>query len=478
MQPSEIKCIQLNDGSTLTIVEVVREVPNKRVVCAGMWQGQAVFAKVFFGKKAAQYALRDVGGVEALQRAKLLTPNMLKQCELSKLKAYIVIFKAIIPSDNAELVWSGASEFNRIKLAHKLVKLVAQHHEAGLIQTDMYLKNFLIQYDDIYTIDGDGIRKFDVLSKQKALANLSQLLSKFDVLLLDKHLPLLLNSYTDARGWPESPNLANIKLSIKLLRYKAAKAYADKKVYRQCTDVDVKKTGHGYFAVSSQYSSLRLPQTVSALDSCFTSENIIKDGNTCTVALSSIDGLNVVIKRYNIKTFWHGVSRAIRQTRASLSWANAHRLMLLGLATAKPIALIETRIWGLKREAYFLSEYVDAPDMTVFFHQTSSSTLRAHAVKQLVELFYRLYMLNISHGDMKATNIKVLSDGKPLLIDLDSMQQHRYDFLANKAHARDIKRFMQNWKEEPSLYNAFVKGFKVVYADHAPLQAAQILISL
>ena len=101
--------------------------------------------------------------------------------------------------------------------------------------------------------------------------------------------------------------------------------------------------------------------------------------------------------------------------------------------------------------------------------------LRAEAVKQAIQLFYRLYLLKISHGDMKATNIKVLADGQSLLIDLDSMQQHKRDASAQKAHVRDIKRFMQNWKDTPSLYNAFVKVFKVVYADHAPLQAAQIL---
>ena len=76
---------------------------------------------------------------------------------------------------------------------------------------------------------------------------------------------------------------------------------------------------------------------------------------------------------------------------------------------------------------------------------------------------------------MKATNIKVLTDGWVLLIDLDSMQQHKVGIAAKKAHVRDIKRFMRNWKDQPSLYNAFVKAFKVVYADHAILQTAEIL---
>lgn len=485
MQINSTKCLAtfgiaspeliLDDGTVLSSLKVMRYVPNRRCVCQAIWQGQSVYVKLFFGNKASQYALRDIHGANCLQQANLLTPQLLNHSKLMQVEGFAVIFEEIMPVENAEVVILRSNETAQLILAKQLVSTVAEHHNNKLIQTDMYLKNFLIQHQAVYSIDGDGIRRFNLLSKQKALANLSQLLSKFDVLMLDKHLFTLLDCYTDARGWHEHPNLDKIKINLNLLRFKASSSYADKKVFRQCTDVNVIRGKNKFTAISGHYSGLKLPQAASALDSYFTAENVIKNGNTCTVVLATIDNLRVVIKRYNIKSFWHGVSRAFRQTRASVSWANAHRLKLLGLATAKPVALIETSIGGLKREAYFLTEYVDAPDIAVFFKQTSDSTLRAQAVKYLVELFYRLYLLNISHGDMKATNIKVFPDGKPLLIDLDSMQQHRYDFFAKKAHVRDIKRFMLNWKDQPSLYNAFVKGFKVVYADHAPLLAAKIL---
>jgi tRNA A-37 threonylcarbamoyl transferase component Bud32 len=94
-------------------------------------------------------------------------------------------------------------------------------------------------------------------------------------------------------------------------------------------------------------------------------------------------------------------------------------------------------------------------------------------VKQLVEMFYRLYLLQISHGDMKASNIMIV-DEKPLLIDLDSMQQHRFGLIAKHQHARDLRRFMRNWQHDEALSNAFKKVFKVVYADHQPLKLAHI----
>ncbi|HSI25062.1 MAG TPA: lipopolysaccharide kinase InaA family protein, partial [Methylotenera sp.] len=184
----------------------------------------------------------------------------------------------------------------------------------------------------------------------------------------------------------------------------------------------------------------------------------------------------IVIKRYNIKHFWHGLSRAFRPTRAAASWANAHRLSILEIATAKPIALYEQRIFGLlgfnlRSRAYFLAEYLDLPDVAEYFAQTQDKAQRAEAVKNIATIFYKLYLLQISHGDMKATNIK-MHGTQPVLIDLDSMRQHGKTNIA--AHVRDLQRFMQNWKDNSSLYNAFVKTFKVVYPDDSLLIRAGI----
>lgn len=470
-QPS----LDLDDGSVLSSLQVVRHVPLRRCVCRASWQDRPVYVKLFFGAKAAHYASRDVQGVKALQQAGILTPAILFHGELKQHQAIGIIFKAIVEASNAEEVWLGASEKDQLALGMQLMNTVAEHHEAGLIQTDLYLKNFLIKGDAVYTIDGDGIRSFKKLSKQKALENVCQLLSKFNVLMLNQHLTGLLNQYANARSWQEAPSAGEIGVQVDEARRKATTSYADKKVFRQCTDVNVVKSSQLFTAISSDYAMEPIPQTPQELDACLSAGKLLKDGNTCTVGFAAIGDTQLVIKRYNIKNVWHGVSRAFRPTRAAISWANAHRMQLLGIETAKPIALIETRWFGFRRKAYFLTEYVDAPDMVAFFQQTADGLHRAQAVKYVVQLFYELYLLKISHGDMKATNIKVLPEGQSLLIDLDSMQHHRHAFFAHKAHVRDLKRFMQNWKDEPSLYNAFVKVLKVVYVDHTPLKAAHIL---
>lgn len=471
---SRIAQLDLESFGPLTELEVMRVVSGKRAVCRAFWQQKLVFAKIFFGAKHDQYAVRDKQGVELLVNSNICTPPLLAVTKLASGNGSVLIYEAIDESLNAEQAYLSFPEKERMSLINSLVMTVAQHHKCGLVQTDCYLKNFLVKKDKVFTLDGDGIRQYSSLSPKQMLGNLCLLLSKIDVLDLENWYSSLIGNYLAINDFLKLNN-KNIKPLIENYRIQASSSYADKKVFRQCTDVDVTKNANTKIAISRIYCNLVLPKTAAEADAYLNSDNMIKDGNTCTVFLAQISNVNVVVKRYNIKNFFHGVSRGLRQTRAAASWANAHRLKLLGLQTAHPIALIETKTFVFNRQAYYLAEFIDAPDMGAFFKHSTDKALRAKAVKELVKLMYRLYLLKLSHGDMKATNIKVMSDASPSLIDLDSMQQHKVSSLAQKAHVRDIIRFMQNWKDQPSLYNAFVKVFKVVYLDQTPLQAAKIL---
>ena len=468
-------CLNLPDGSVLNVEHIVRKVPNKRLVCKGLWQNQAVYAKLFIGREANKYATRDQAGVQLLQAAHIATPAIIFAGELPSHGVNVLIFASIARANNAELAYHTLDEPARLNLATLLVKEIAKHHNAGILQTDCYLKNFLLDGDQIITLDGDGIRYVKPLSQHKALANLSALLSTFDVLDTEHWLPHLLDTYAKERAWQTLLDAA-IRKQIHTHRRQAASHYADKKVFRTCTDVKVAALGDIFYGTSREYENKALPASFEKLEQLMTPQNIIKNGNTCTVATAQMGDVKVVIKRYNLKSVWHALSRALRPTRAAKSWANAHRLINLHIATAKPIALVESRPFGLRGKAYFLMEYIDAPDVTEFFLHENDSVTRTNAINNIVELFYRLYLLHISHGDTKASNIKIVHQ-QPVLIDLDSMQQHGNYVAFVSSHARDLARFMQNWQNDIPLYNAFVQVFNAMYPELSVLAKAGIAIN-
>lgn len=457
--------LRLADGSTLVIHEVVRVVPNKRLVCKALWNNQHVYAKLFIGINAKRYAQRDEQGVRTLVNANIATPDLLYVGIIEAVD--VLIFKAIA-AQNADVLYQQLlnSQQNpaRLQLLLQLTSIVAQMHNANLQQTDLYFKNFLRDAEVVYAIDGDGIKPFSTLfKKRKKQRNLATLLSKLDGLdtgwIKDCYA-----QYCKQTAAEYSPfELAKLYALTQKLRQKTANSYADKKVFRTCTDVKVSQTFKQFTALSSDFDAKNL--NVEPLDSALNnSQNRLKSGNTCTVGSAIIANQQVVIKRYNIKNCWHGFKLGVSQSRAAKSWANAHRLTIFNIATAKPLALIEARFGWIKRRAYFLSANINAPDIAEFFAQTSDLATKQRVAYETALLFYKLNLLQISHGDCKASNIKIV-EGKPVLIDLDSMQSHACAWWFEKKHIKDLKRLMQNWANNPETSAIFKKAFVQAYDE-------------
>ncbi|MFA7351135.1 MAG: lipopolysaccharide kinase InaA family protein [Methylotenera sp.] len=476
--------VGLPGGPTLFCEKIVRRVPGKRLVCQGVWGQQAVYAKLFIGSDAARYFERDKCGVERLFKAGIASPAILFSGLAEDGKTHIIIFAAIESAHNAEDIWRELDSPQRLNLAHKLVQTVALHHQAGLLQTDLYLKNFLVQpvlnqEDLIYTLDGDGIRSISPwFKKRQKLRNLATLFSKMDVL-DDGWITALYAQYCLQLGITHSPvDVAEVLDLTQKIRHQVATGYADKKVFRNCTDVKVMRSFKCFQAVAADFCVES--QALTSLDSFLAEAKLnLKNGNTCTVGKVMLAGQSVIIKRYNIKNFWHGLNRAFRVSRAAKSWANAYRLIISNIATAKPLALVEMRFGCFRRRAYYLSEYIDAPDVMQFFAQSTKLEDRQTVARNLATLFYKLYLLKFSHGDCKASNIKIVNLA-PVLIDLDGMQTHFGgvvgDWWFERKHIKDLKRLMKNWANDAEVTHLLKQAFVQEYTAQHPGEDDRILI--
>lgn len=474
--------LTLPDASEFVCHEVVRVLPNRRLVCRGVWNGRAVFTKIFMGNTAAAYADRDKQGVKSLLAAHIPTPELLYEVAINS-HVSVLIFSAISPAENAEYVWRQQPSA-RLALAKALITTIAQHHNAGLIQTDLHLKNFLVQLTalgemQIYTLDGDGVRSLrNIFSKSQRLSNLATLFSKFDVL-DDVWMPELYQLYCSQIGVISSlQGEMDIWSRTQKIRHQVATDYADKKVFRTCTDVKVTQNFRQFSAISAGFNVSS--GALASLDQYLAeSARNIKNGNTCTVAKAELAGKQVVIKRYNIKNFWHGLSRAMRVSRAAISWANAHRLIISNIATAAPLALFEQRLGCLRHRAYFLTEYIDAPDVLQFFAQSLQLEQKQTVARKLASLFYKLYLLKYSHGDCKASNIKIVN-AAPVLIDLDAMRVHFKGILSDwrfeKKHIKDLQRLMKNWENDQEVTSLLKQALQFAYASDDVNAGDNILI--
>lgn len=465
--------IVLSDQTALTGLAAARVLPQRRWVFRAQWSGQAVFAKVFLGAQAEKYAARDAQGVHWLTQAGLATPTLLWQGASADRRARVLIYAAIAPADNADVLYQSLPSAQGLALLKQLVQTLAAQHAAGLIQTDLHLKNFLVADGQVWSLDGDGIQQAR-LSKRQAYRQLAELISKIQV--LDQHawVASLLAAYDAARGWQATLLPATLLAWAKQMKAQEVERYVTRKIFRTCSDVTWQQTGQSAQAVSSA-GGLHMTD-LPALEVAMHVGVVLKPGNTCTVVHTHLQDQSVVIKRYNIKDWLHGVSRAWRPSRAAASWRNAHRLQYYGMLTPQPLLMYEQRYCGMRGRAYFVSAYSPWPDALTFFQQCTDNTQREQVIHQLVTLCYQWYLLKVSHGDMKASNLQVTDQGKIVVIDLDSMQQHRRTQIALRAHAKDIRRLLQNWQADTSLYNALIKSFSLIYQDHTPLRLAGIAL--
>jgi tRNA A-37 threonylcarbamoyl transferase component Bud32 len=465
--------ILLSDGASLTQLQVHRVLPGRRWVFSAQWQGQAVFAKVFIGAQAEKYAQRDAQGALWLAAAGLTTPALLWQGQSQRGQAQVLIYAAIPQAENVQLAYAQGDAGQRMTLIDKVVRVLAQQHTAGLVQTDLHLKNFMLCKDQVWSIDGDGIRQ-QALSKRAAYQQLSALIGKLAVLEQQAWVASLLAAYQQVRLWPADIDSSQILAWAARDKAKAVRDYVERKIFRNCSDVVWQQSSS---FVLARNAHVALPDlSPDALETAMQAGKLLKDGNTSTVVRARLQQLDVVIKRYNIKHVLHALGRSWRPSRAAQSWSNAHRLQYYGFLTPQPLAMLEKRFFGLRGEAYFVSAISAWPDALTFFLTVQDDTLRAEALRQLALTCYQFYLLQISHGDLKASNLQLDAQGRVIVMDLDSMQQHRCARRALRAHVKDIRRLLQNWKDDTSLYNALLQSFQAVYVDRTPLTLAGISI--
>jgi tRNA A-37 threonylcarbamoyl transferase component Bud32 len=342
--------------------------------------------------------------------------------------------------------------------------VLAHQHLAGLKQNDLHMGNFVVTDSEIYTLDAGSVdARFmgSQLPEDASLENLGVFFAQFypD---MDRLIDDVFHEYVKKRGWsPQKDRYTRLMKSVHSQRTNRKRKYL-KKIYRECTSYICQKTWNRFLVCGRQYHKEDILPLLNEPDIYMAKGQLLKNGNTATLAVVNIGGLRLVVKRYNIKSGWHALKRCLRPSRAWKSWKNAHRLILLGIPTPRPIALVEHR-WGpLRAKAYFISEYVEGTNVN---HLARQGQLKNNNLQNLIDQFVGILQLfadaSLSHGDFKATNFLVEA-GKILITDLDAMAEHRFRWSLQRAFRKDCKRLMKNWRGMPDIEKPFQEGLQRV----------------
>ncbi|MCH7570889.1 MAG: hypothetical protein IH919_10045 [Deltaproteobacteria bacterium] len=186
-------------------------------------------------------------------------------------------------------------------------------------------------------------------------------------------------------------------------------------------------------------SLLADPDRLFAMPQC----EIIKDQKKIKVGRVPLEfggeRKNIYLKRYNAFSWRYRLGSLFVPSGAFRSWLGAGILMNAGFNTAKPIAAVERRSWGILTRSFYLSEEI--PEARTVDDYWNKDLLPAGGVEGirrrreflngLARLFRSLHELGIYHNDLKDANILFSSDngqqdGSFYLLDLEGIRSYRH----------------------------------------------------
>ncbi len=153
-----------------------------------------------------------------------------------------------------------------------------------------------------------------------------------------------------------------------------------------------------------------------------------------------------ILKRFRLKKRLASLRNLLRRSPALRSWISGHALSDRGLPTARPLAVLHRRRFGLPAEGYVLFEVVEGavalPDAVTRFD------CRALA-NRLGRLLRDMHDRQVSHKDLKAPNILVTPAGDPVLIDLVGVTTGRP--VPELQRIRELTRLAASFADSPTV---------------------------
>jgi tRNA A-37 threonylcarbamoyl transferase component Bud32 len=103
--------------------------------------------------------------------------------------------------------------------------------------------------------------------------------------------------------------------------------------------------------------------------------------------------------------------------------------------------VIEQRQAGIVRQSYIINAFVEGPLLYVPMNDPACSQEQRQAiVSKAQRVLERLGENLMTHSDMKSANL-IIHDGEPVLIDLDSMRQHRQGPYFRNRYEKMVRTF-------------------------------------
>jgi len=165
----------------------------------------------------------------------------------------------------------------------------------------------------------------------------------------------------------------------------------------------------------------------------------------------------VAYKQYRPRSRWKAICHLLRRSPARRDWTAAQRLVALGIATARPVLLVEPAAPRLRRRSYLATEWIAGSlNLHLWGWELAELPLNdrleraARCAEGLGRLIGRLHGCGVAHRDLKGANLLVVDRGGRIatwLVDVAGARFVRR--LSDRRRARNLARLAVGLEAHP-----------------------------
>jgi len=425
--------------------KLLRNVPGKRSVYEGIWQRQTVIIKIFNYRIGAKgRILKEFNGLGELQKRSINVPEPHFYGRSDK-GDWVMVIEKICNSPTALQLYRQASSTDRkIEIVALLFDELAKLNNAGVIQTDLHMGNFLIRDNTVFSLDAGRMKFYSAPISRAAGIKQLALLSRYIPEESRFQAETSFNRYFNLRGWKfDDADKISAEKHLKNHIKKTVRKGLKKSLRTSTRRIKIQRKGCQAVFERDFYSKINVELLLKNIDSLMQNGRILKNGRTCFVSVFDLAGVRIAAKRYNHKGFFHSARHTIKRSRARRAWLKGHLLIMLGIRTPKPIAFIESYKAVFVQQSYILTEYVAGKNLHYFLtEENPGEDKRNQITKELTDILKKMHNNKITHGDLKKSNILITENGV-CITDLDAMGKHRSDWLFAHRKNKDMTELQQ-----------------------------------
>ncbi len=424
-------------------------------------------------------------GLNHFERAGLPCPRALA---FSEIKRFGLLYDSCllieaIPSSfplNEYIENNNLEPDKKNDLITSLACLISDLHKHNIFHRDLHGGNILIREKqdsgfELFFIDLHRAALNKQLSERMRVRDITQFLNSISFSEKDRFL--FLKTYLGKDN--ENLKLFSQKVAVKQNRLKITRIKSRSKRCLKISSVfetlkNSKETYYGRKDFGKKETDTVL--TLHALNKENKNSSVLKNSEKSVITIvERTEKEPLCVKENRFVNVLYTLKNMFRKSRSLKSWIAANGLIVRGIDTPHPLAVVEKKLGPLVTESYIISSFIkdakELNDYIAIFKNPSQLKNKAAFIKACAMVFKKLHERGIYHADLKSNNILVEKNGekswKFYFVDLDrvllnikiSFYQRANNLaqlnasLSDLMTAKDRLKFFYFYAKDTQLYN-------------------------